>query len=138
MKRLSKPRDRRRGGRDLNMTPLIDMVFILLIFFLVTTSFVREPGVDVDRPLAKTAEANEKTSLLIGVDRQGLIYIEGQIVDLRSVRIHVQHYLAATPEGGVVVVADKHAQTGVVVQILDECRATGVRNLSLAARKQNQ
>ena len=134
MRRTGKWRERRRSSREINMTPLIDMVFILLIFFLVTASFVREPGVDVDRPLARTAEENETAGLLIGVDPQGLIYVEGRTVDLRSLPGLVRRRMAASPDKGVVVVADKHAHTGVVIQVLDQCRAAGVSNLSLAAR----
>lgn len=135
MRGLRQTRRRRSRVQELNITPLIDMVFILLIFFLVTTSFVKESGVDVERPMARTAEVKDQNSLLIGVDRQGIIHIGGNTVDIRSIKVHVKRYLAANPQGAVVIVADKASHTGTVIQVLDECRETGAGNLSLAARK---
>ena len=128
-------RRRRTSVRDLNMTPLIDMVFLLLIFFVVTTSFVKEAGVTVERPVAQTAETTEKASLMIGLDAEGVIYIEGQSVDIRSVRARVERYLAETPEGSVVIVADKASQTGAVISLLDACRLAGAKDLSIAAKR---
>lgn len=116
------------------MTPLIDMVFILLIFFLVTTSFVKESGVTIERPQAKTATTEEKASLMVGVNREGIIYIQGRPVDVRMIRTHIERFLAETPEGGVVIVADKASHTGVVIQVLDEVRLAGVKDVSLAAQ----
>lgn len=120
---------------EINMAPLIDMVFILLIFFLVTTSFVKESGVDVQRPKAQSAVTKEKSNLIVGVTQEGIIYIEGQTIDVRSVRARMERFLAEIPEGSVVIVADKASQTGTVVQIMDACRLAGVQNISLAADK---
>ncbi len=135
MQSIRYSRHRRTRAPELNMTPLIDMVFILLIFFLATTSFVREAGVTVERPVAKTAETKEKTNLMIGVDQEGVIYIKGRSVDIRSLKTHIERFLAETPEGAAMIVADKASQTGVVIQVLDECRLAGVKDVSLAARK---
>ncbi|MBW1712216.1 MAG: biopolymer transporter ExbD [Deltaproteobacteria bacterium] len=132
---MRRSRRRRTRAQDLNITPLIDMVFILLIFFIVTTSFVKEAGVEVDRPVAQTAVKKDKASLMIGVDQEGVIYIQGRSVDLRSVRTHIERFLAETPEGSVVIVADKNSQTGLVIQVLDQTRLAGVKDVSLAARK---
>ena len=117
------------------MAPLLDMVFILLIFFVVTTSFVKESGVDVHRPVAKTAVTQEKANMIIGVTEVGMIFIEGKSIDIRSVRTRMERFLAETPEGSVVVVADRKSETGIVVQILDACRLAGVQNISVAAKK---
>ncbi len=113
-----------RGGSDkvdINMGPLIDMVFLLLIFFVVTTSFVKESGIEVQRSSAASAEPQEHANIMIGVS---------------SVRAHVERALAEDPESGVVVVADKNSNTGVVVQAMDQCRLAGARSVSLAARKE--
>ena len=131
-------RHRRTKAVDINMAPLIDMVFILLIFFLVTTSFVRESGVDVQRPKAKSAVTKEKINLIIGVTKDGIIYIENHPVDIRSIRARMERFLAETPEGSVIIVADKDSKTGTVIQVLDECRLAGVKNISVAARKVTQ
>ena len=93
-----------RGARsrksEINMTPLIDMVFILLIFFIVTTSFVREAGVDVQRPSAQSAETKEKANVLLGLTAEGQIFVEGRLLDIRSVRAYMERFLAETPGGG--------------------------------------
>ncbi len=120
---------------DINITPLIDMVFILLIFFMVTTSFVKETGVDVQRPAASTAVLKEKGNILIGVTSDGRVFLEKKQIDVRSVRAHIEQCLAVNPEGGVVIVADKTSHTGMVIKVMDQCRLAGAKNLSIAASK---
>jgi biopolymer transport protein ExbD len=122
-------------GVDINMGPLIDMVFLLLIFFVVTTSFVKESGIDVERPTAATAEMKEKGNVLIGIAEDGSVYLDRKRIDVRSVRAHMARVLAENPESSVVVVADRKSQTGVVVQVMDQCRLAGTKNVSLAASK---
>ena len=125
------------GGRvDINMGPLIDMVFLLLIFFVVTTSFVKETGIDVQRSTAATAEVKERGNIMIGVNAEGAVYLEGRRIDIRSVRAHVERALAEDPESGVVVVADQKSETGVVVRVMDQCRLAGAQDVSLAARRE--
>lgn len=119
----------------INMAPLIDMVFILLIFFMVTTSFVKETGIDVQRPTASTAALKEKGNILIGVSADGLVFLDRKQIDIRSVRAHVERCVAENPEGAVVIVADKASHTGVVIQVMDQCRLAGATNVSIAALK---
>jgi biopolymer transport protein ExbD len=123
-------------GVQINMGPLIDMVFLLLIFFVVTTSFVKEAGIDVQRSTAASAEIKERGNILIGVNPEGHIYLEGKRIDLRSVRAHVERALAEDPESGVVVVADRMSRTGEVVKVMDQCRLAGARDVSLAANRE--
>jgi biopolymer transport protein ExbD len=118
-----------------NMAPLIDLVFLLLIFFMVTTSFVKETGVDVQRPHASTAVPKEKGNILIGVDANGRVFFEKKHIDIRSVRAHIERSLAENPEGGVIIVADKGSRTGVVIQVMDQCRLAGAKNVSIAASR---
>ena len=136
MRSIRYSRGRRSRGSEINMTPLIDMVFILLIFFIVTTSFVRESGVDVQRPSAQSAETKEKANVLLGLTSDGRIFVEGRSLDIRSVRAYMERFLAEVPDGSVVIVADKDSATGNAVQVLDQCRMAGVKNISIAARKQ--
>jgi len=127
-----------RGGSDrvdVNLSPLIDMVFLLLIFFVVTTSFVKESGIDVQRSTAATAEVKERGTIMIGVSAEGEVYLEGKRVDVRSVRGLVERALAEDPEAGVVIVADARSATGEVVKVMDQCRLAGAENVSLAARR---
>lgn len=117
------------------MAPLIDLVFLLLIFFMVTTSFVKETGIDVERPAASTAVLKEKGNILIGISKDGLIYLDRKQIDIRSVRAHVERCLAENPEGGIVVVADKATRTGLTVQVMDQCRLAGAKNISIATSR---
>jgi len=129
-----------RGGGDkvdVNISPLIDMVFLLLIFFVVTTSFVKETGIDVHRSTAETAEVKEGGSIMIGVTGEGEVWMEGKKVDVRSVRGLVERALAEDPEAGVIVIADRESQTGDVVLVMDQCRLAGAVNVSLAARQED-
>ncbi|MGD9142030.1 MAG: biopolymer transporter ExbD [bacterium] len=125
-------------GVQINMGPLIDMVFLLLIFFVVTTSFVKESGIDVQRSTAATAEVKERGNILIGVTPEGDIYFEGKRIDIRSVRPLIERALAEDPESGVVIVADKRSETGSIVQVMDQCRLAGARNVSLAAKREEE
>lgn len=133
MLNITGARKARRRGVEINIAPLIDMVFILLIFFLVTTSFVRETGVEVNRPVASTAVSKEKANILIGITADNRIMMEKREIDLRAVRANVERALAENPEGGVVIVADKDSQTGIAIKVLDGCRMAGAQNVSIAA-----
>ncbi len=119
---------------QIDMTPLIDMVFILLIFFIVATSFVRESGVEVNRPQAASAVAREKVSMLIGITSAGRTFIEGHEIDIHNIKGRMNSFLAEVPGGSVVIVADKNCPTGTTIRVLDACRLAGVSNLSVAAK----
>ncbi len=124
----------RRNTAELNIAPLIDMVFILLIFFLVTTSFVKETGIDISRPTASTAVSNAKATVLIAIDRENRVFLDRREIDVRAVRANMERILAETPEGAVVVVADKASNTGVAITVMDGCRMAGAKSVSLAAQ----
>lgn len=133
MLNVSASRKHKKGAVELNMAPLIDMVFILLIFFLVTTSFVKETGIDVARPTAYTATTQSKATILIAVDSQNRVFMDHREIDIRAVRANTERALAENPDGAVVVVADQTADTGVAIQVMDGCRLAGAANVSLAA-----
>ena len=133
MKKLSLVGARKSQSTELNMAPLIDMVFILLIFFLVTTSFVKEAGVEVLRPKASTAEQQEKTNMIVAVTREGSIHIENQMVDIRSVRSVMERFRHENPMGNVVITADKDSLFGVSIEVLDKVREAGIENVVVAA-----
>jgi biopolymer transport protein ExbD len=123
---------------QIDMTPLIDMVFILLIFFIVATSFVRESGVEVNRPQALSATTKEKVSMIIGITSAGRIFIEGQEIDIQNIMGRMNSFLAEVPGGSVVILADKNCPTGITIKVLDYCRLAGVTNLSVAAKAEKQ
>jgi biopolymer transport protein ExbD len=120
---------------EINMAPLIDMVFLLLIFFMVTTSFVKETGIDVHRPMAATAQLKTKGNILLGVSEDGAIFFDKKVVDIRSVRAHMERSLVEMPEGAVVIVADQKSDTGVIVRVMDQCRLAGAQHISIAAAR---
>ena len=118
-----------------NLTPLIDVVFILLIFFIVTSSFVKEAGIDVNRPSAKTALRKELGNIMIAITKDGNVWIDKRQVDLRSVRANVERLHAENPEGTVVIVADTDSRMGLMVEVMDQVRLAGVTNIAVAASK---
>ena len=128
---------RRQSGAvaEINMTPLVDMVFILLIFFIVTASFVKETGVDVSRPSAKTAVKKELANILISITPNGEVWMDKRQVDRRAVRANVERMHAENPEGSVIILADKEAKTGLLIEVMDQARLAGVANVSIAAQR---
>ncbi len=133
MLNISAARRANKKTLDLNIAPLIDMVFILLIFFLVTTSFVKETGVDIARPSATTAVARTKSTILIGVTKEETVHLDRREIDVRAVRANVERALAENPEGDVVILADRNSRTGLVITVMDACKLAGAENVSIAA-----
>ena len=126
---------RSRREPQIGIAPLIDMVFILLIFFLVTTSFVRETGITVNKPVAVSAQTLEKQSILVAITQRGTIHINERQVDLRSLGGMIRKALRRSPNRPVVIVADRKANTGRVVDVIDRCKLAGVKKVSLASTR---
>lgn len=126
--------EKRQKDMGIEMGPLMDIVFILLIFFVVTSSFTRETGVDVTKPEAQTASQLEKENLLIAITREGTIHINERQVDLASLQDILKQSISKTPDREAVVIADKGAETGVLVQVIDACNLSGVKKVSIAAQ----
>lgn len=120
---------------NVNLTPLIDMVFILLIFFLVTASFTKEAGIEVDRPSAQTAVRQEASNLVIAIDKNNEIWVENRNIDIRTIRAYVEQQQAQNPEGSVIILADKDSRAGMTVDVLDQVRLAGVTNVAIAAER---
>ena len=118
---------------DLNMTPMLDVVFIILIFFVVSTSFVKESGVDVSRPEASSAQRKERGNIMIGITADNQVWIDKRQVDVRAVRANIERLHAENPEGAVVIQADRDSRTGLLVQVIDQAKLAGVRDVSIAA-----
>ncbi|MDE0422528.1 MAG: biopolymer transporter ExbD [Gammaproteobacteria bacterium] len=118
---------------EINITPMLDIVFIMLIFFIVTTSFVREPGIDPVRPLAQTAATKERANILIAVSSADQVWMNNRSVALHGIRQLVEAARAENPLSGVVIVADQTASTGLVLDLMDNVRAAGVTSIALAA-----
>jgi len=129
---------RRRRGRDpdeseVNLTPMLDVVFIMLIFFIVTASFVKEAGIDITRPPAATAERKERGNILVAITENDQIWVDRRQVDPRALRANIERLHAENPQGSVVIQADKNSKNGLLVQVMDAARLSGVNSVSLAA-----
>jgi biopolymer transport protein ExbD len=118
---------------ELDMTPMLDIVFIMLIFFIVTTSFVKESGVTVNTPQATTASQQKNTNIFIAIAASGDVWIDRRPVDLRAVRTIVARLHADNPEGSVIIQADADAATGTLVEVMDQVRLAGVEAIAIAA-----
>lgn len=118
---------------EINLTPMLDVVFIMLIFFIVTASFVKEAGIEVNRPDAPTATVQEKANILIAINEANQIWIDRRQVDPRAVRANIERLRAENPEGSVVIQADKRAFTETLVTVMDAAREAGVYNVAIAA-----
>ena len=121
---------------EINITPMRDVVFILLIFFIVTANFIKEPGLEVNRPDSETAEPTENAAILIAVGNAGEIYMDGRRIDKRQVKANVVRLLAENPQGSVVIQADEKATADTIIAVMDGAREAGVYNISLASEPQ--
>jgi biopolymer transport protein ExbD len=121
---------------EINITPMLDVVFIMLIFFIVTASFVKEAGIDVNRPDAETAVRQERANILIAISETNEIWIDQRQVDPRALRANIERLRAENPEGSVVIQADKKSVTETLVTVMDAARQAGVYNVSIAAQDQ--
>ena len=129
---------RRRRAREeeeseVNLTPMLDVVFIMLIFFIVTASFVKEAGIDVNRPDAATAEKKERGNILVAITSKNQIWIDRRQVDPRALRANIERLRAENPQGAVVIQADKESKNALLVEVMDAARLAGVENVSIAA-----
>ena len=118
-----------------DITPMLDVVFIMLIFFIVTATFIKEAGIDVDKPSAATAVVQEKASILVAIDADNNVWINRRQVDLRSVRSIVERLHAENPKGTLVIQADKESKNDTLVQVMDASRRAGVYDIALAANE---
>jgi biopolymer transport protein ExbD len=117
----------------IDLAPMLDFVLNLLIFFIITTSFVKEAGVTVTREQALTAEHKDSGNILIAIRPNGEIWMDKREVDLRDVRAQIERLHVERPEDTVVIIADKDSQMGVLTQVMDQVKLGGVSDVSIAA-----
>ena len=120
---------------EINITPMLDVVFIMLIFFIVTATFVKEAGIDVNRPDAATAVKKENANILIAISANNAIWIDKRMIDIRAVRPNIERLHAENPQASVVIQADKESKTYTLIQVMDAARQAGVFNVSIAAQE---
>jgi biopolymer transport protein ExbD len=119
----------------IDLTPMLDVVFIMLIFFIVTATFIKESGVEVNRPEASTANQKDDTTVLIAISADNSIWMDKRRIDVRSVKANVERLHAENPEGGVVIQADELASVKTFTAVLDSARqVVGNDKVSLSTR----
>ncbi len=133
MRRFSK--NKNKEETEINLTPMLDVVFIMLIFFIVTTSFVKEAGIEVNRPSAKTSQQKSKANILIAIKNNDEIWIDKRMVDIRAIRSNIERLKASNAQNSVVVQSDKDARTGILVKVMDQVRLAGIHNISISTLK---
>jgi biopolymer transport protein ExbD len=121
------------GETGIDLAPMLDFVLNLLIFFIITTSFVKEAGVEVTRADAETAVHREKGNILIAIRPNGEIWMDRQQVDIRGVRPMIERLHVERPDDSVIIVADKAARTGLLASVMDAVRAGGIPEVAVAA-----
>ncbi len=119
----------------IDMTPMLDVVFIMLIFFIVTASFVKEAGIDVNRPEAATAVKKDRANILVAISDKGEIWINKRKVDVRAVQANIERLYAENPQGTVVIQADRKSTTDILIKVMDASRAAGIQDVSIAAQE---
>ena len=135
MRRIGNRLTRDEEESAIDITPMLDVVFIMLIFFIVTATFVKEAGIDVNRPGAATAVRQEKANILIAIDADNRIWIDRREVDVRAVRPNIERLHAENPQGSVVIQADRESKTETLIQVMDASRSAGVFNVAIAAQE---
>ena len=118
---------------EINLTPMLDVVFIMLIFFIVTASFIKEAGIDVNRPDAPMTESKpEDANILVVIKEDDQIFIDRRLIDPRAVRANIERLHAENPEGSVVIQANNKSSNKILVEVMDSARLAGVYNISIA------
>ncbi|MUK37674.1 biopolymer transporter ExbD [Aliivibrio fischeri] len=127
--------DTKTEEAQIDLTSMLDIVFIMLIFFIVTSSFVRESGVEVNRPEASNVVSQKDAGIFVAINSSNDIYIDKRVVDVERVQATLEHLLLEQPEASLVIQADEHAYNGTVVKVMDAAKGAGVKQIALAAEK---
>ena len=130
---MRRRRKKQSDDAGVDLTPMLDVVFIMLIFFIVTASFVKEAGIDITRPPAATAERKERGNILVAITKDNQIWIDRRQVSPEALRANIERLHAENPKGSVVIQADKKSTNEMLVIVMDASRQAGVYNVSIAA-----
>ncbi|MGM0831558.1 ExbD/TolR family protein [Vreelandella alkaliphila] len=125
--------DTTADSNEVNLTPMLDVVFIMLIFFIVTTSFIKESGVEIDRPEAAAASPRPDAQVLIAVTPEGAVWVDGKPVDVHRIGQQVAGMLSG--DGSVVIQADRESTTGLLIEVMDRLKQAGVDQIAVAASR---
>ncbi|WP_447895881.1 ExbD/TolR family protein [Vreelandella sp. GE22] len=128
--------DSAADSNEVNLTPMLDVVFIMLIFFIVTTSFINESGIEIDRPESSAASSRPDAQVLVAVTPEGAVWVDGSPVDIHRVGQQVAGLLSA--DGSVVIQADRDSTTGLLIEVMDRLQQAGVEQVAVAASRSTQ
>lgn len=131
---MARRRESEQEDAEVDMTPMLDVTFIMLIFFIVTMSFAKPPGINVNKPKAVTTQKLAQGNIMIGITAEDQIWMNKKKLSLADVKIQIQKAIAATPKGGVVIIADKNASTAKVVKVMDRARLAGATHVWIATK----
>ena len=120
---------------EINLTPMLDVVFIMLIFFIVTTSFVKEAGIQVNRPSAATSEQKAAANIIVAIRKNNEIWIDKRIVDIRAVRANIEKLKSLNSKNSIVIQSDKESKTDTLIKVMDQIRLAGINEISISALK---
>ncbi len=118
---------------EINLTPMLDVVFIMLIFFIVTAVFVKQPGIDIDRPEAITREEPRGGAIYVAISPEGEVWIDGDEVELTAVRLQIERLHSENPEAGLIIQSDAKARNETLIRVMDAAKAAGLTNVLIAA-----
>jgi biopolymer transport protein ExbD len=130
---MRRRRNRNKPESEVNLTPMLDVVFIMLIFFIVTASFVKEAGIEITRPGAATATRNEKGNILIAITNNNQVWMDRRQIDPKALRANIERMRAENPNGAVIIQADEKSENGLLVKVMDAAKLAGIKSISLAA-----
>lgn len=122
-----------KDSNEVNLTPMLDVVFIMLIFFIVTTSFIKESGVEIERPEASAATPRPDAQVLVAITPEGAVWVDGKAVDVHRIGQQVAGMLS--DDGAVVIQADRASTTGLLIEVMDRLKQAGVEQVAVAASR---
>jgi len=129
---MARKRIREEETAEIDITPMMDIVFIMLIFFIVTTSFVKEAGIDVNKPEAAQAQSKPSATIFIAVRANGEVWMDKRLVDVERVAANIERLVAESPTDTIIIQADKEAKHGDVMEVMDQIKAAGPYVISIA------
>ncbi|UTA48121.1 biopolymer transporter ExbD [Simiduia sp. 21SJ11W-1] len=132
---MSKRPTQEEEAGAIDLTPMLDVVFIMLIFFIVTASFIKEAGIEVNRPDATTSLLKKNANILVAINANNEIWIAKQQVDERDIKSHIERLHAENPKGALVIQADNDAQIEFVQKVIEAAREVSVLDVSVATEK---
>ncbi|MGO3698554.1 MULTISPECIES: ExbD/TolR family protein [Halomonas] len=125
--------DANAESNEVNLTPMLDVVFIMLIFFIVTTSFIKESGIEIERPESSAASPRPEAQVLVAITPEGAVWVDGKPVDVHHVGREVAGML--TEQGSAVIQADQASTTGLLIEVMDRLKEAGVEQVAVAASR---